>query len=159
MKLTKKFLSALLVCAAAVTLLCAAAGATAAPVTAETPAQKQAVLDTINAVRQQNGLAPVAETADADAQADRMAALYFSTDDGDAYDAQWLAILDTEVEGKVSIGDCYSYKLQNGGGYNGLEQHGPAAHPGLQAAEERRRDDGGHLLHQRGRRGAPAVLR
>ena len=32
-----------------------------------------------------------------------------------AYDAQWLAILDTEVEGKVSIGDCYSYKLQNGG--------------------------------------------
>ena len=103
MKLTKKFLSALLVCAAAVTLLCAAAGATAAPVTAETPAQKQAVLDTINAVRQQN------------AQADRMAALYFSTDDGDAYDAQWLAILDTEVEGKVSIGDCYSYKLQNGG--------------------------------------------
>ena len=115
MKLTKKFLSALLVCAAAVTLLCAAAGATAAPVTAETPAQKQAVLDTINAVRQQNGLAPVAETADADAQADRMAALYFSTDDGDAYDAQWLAILDTEVEGKVSIGDCYSYKLQNGG--------------------------------------------
>ena len=115
MKLTKKFLSALLVCAAAVTLLCAAAGATAAPVTAETPAQKRAVLDTINAVRQQNGLAPVAETADADAQADRMAALYFSTDDGDAYDAQWLAILDTEVEGKVSIGDCYSYKLQNGG--------------------------------------------
>ena len=115
MKLTKKFLSALLVCAAAVTLLCAAAGATAAPVTAETPAQKQAVLDTINAVRQQNGLAPVAETADTDAQADRMAALYFSTDDGDAYDAQWLAILDTEVEGKVSIGDCYSYKLQNGG--------------------------------------------
>ena len=115
MKLTKKFLSALLVCAAAVTLLCAAASATAAPVTAETPAQKQAVLDTINAVRQQNGLAPVAETADADAQADRMAALYFSTDDGDAYDAQWLAILDTEVEGKVSIGDCYSYKLQNGG--------------------------------------------
>lgn len=115
MKLTKKFLSALLVCAAAVTLLCAAAGATAAPVTADTPAQKQAVLDTINAVRQQNGLAPVAETADADAQADRMAALYFSTDDGDAYDAQWLAILDTEVEGKVSIGDCYSYKLQNGG--------------------------------------------
>ena len=115
MKLTKKFLSALLVCAAAVTMLCAAAGATAAPVTAETPAQKQAVLDTINAVRQQNGLAPVAETADADAQADRMAALYFSTDDGDAYDAQWLAILDTEVEGKVSIGDCYSYKLQNGG--------------------------------------------
>ena len=109
MKLTKKFLSALLVCAAAVTLLCAAAGATAAPVTAETPAQKQAVLDTINAVRQQNGLAPVAEPAD------RMAALYFSTDDGDAYDAQWLAILDTEVEGKVSIGDCYSYKLQNGG--------------------------------------------
>ena len=106
---------ALLVCAAAVTMLCAAAGATAAPVTAETPAQKQAVLDTINAVRQQNGLAPVAETADADAQADRMAALYFSTDDGDAYDAQWLAILDTEVEGKVSIGDCYSYKLQNGG--------------------------------------------
>ena len=102
MKLTKKFLSALLVCAAAVTLLCAAASATAAPVTAETPAQKQAVLDTINAVRQQNGLAPVAETADADAQADRMAALYFSTDD-------------TEVEGKVSIGDCYSYKLQNGG--------------------------------------------
>ena len=84
MKLTKKFLSALLVCAAAVTLLCAAAGATAAPVTAETPAQKQAVLDTINAVRQQNGLAPVAETADTDAQADRMAALYFSTDDGDA---------------------------------------------------------------------------
>ena len=75
MKLTKKFLSALLVCAAAVTLLCAAAGATAAPVTAETPAQKQAVLDTINAVRQQNGLAPVAETADTDAQADRMAAL------------------------------------------------------------------------------------
>ena len=63
-------------------------------------AQKQAVLDTINAVRQQNGLAPVAETADADAQADRMAALYFSTDDGDAYDAQWLAILDTEVEAK-----------------------------------------------------------
>ncbi|MFR9065784.1 MAG: hypothetical protein ACLVJH_01535 [Faecalibacterium prausnitzii] len=58
---------------------------------------------------------PVAETADTDAQADRMAALYFSTDDGDAYDAQWLAILDTEVEGKVSIGDCYSYKLQNGG--------------------------------------------
>ena len=115
MKLTKKFLSALLVCAAAVTLLCAAVGATAAPVTAETPAQKQAVLDTINAVRQQNGLAPVAETADTDAQADRMAALYFSTDDGDAYDAQWLAILDTEVEGKVSIGDCYSYKLQNGG--------------------------------------------
>ena len=115
MKLTKKFLSALLVCAAAVTLLCAAASATAAPVTAETPAQKQAVLDTINAVRQQNGLAPVAETADTDAQADRMAALYFSTDDGDAYDAQWLAILDTEVEGKVSIGDCYSYKLQNGG--------------------------------------------
>ena len=115
MKLTKKFLSALLVCAAAVTMLCAAASATAAPVTAETPAQKQAVLDTINAVRQQNGLAPVAETADADAQADRMAALYFSTDDGDAYDAQWLAILDTEVEGKVSIGDCYSYKLQNGG--------------------------------------------
>ena len=114
MKLTKKFLSALLVCAAAVTLLCAAASATAAPVTAETPAQKQAVLDT-NAVRQQNGLAPVAETADTDAQADRMAALYFSTDDGDAYDAQWLAILDTEVEGKVSIGDCYSYKLQNGG--------------------------------------------
>ena len=53
--------------------------------------------------------------ADADAQADRMAALYFSTDDGDAYDAQWLAILDTEVEGKVSVGDCYSYKLQNGG--------------------------------------------
>ena len=101
MKLTKKFLSALLVCAAAVTLLCAAAGATAAPVTAETPAQKQAVLDTINAVRQQNGLAPVAETADTDAQADRMAALYFSTDDGDAYDAQWLAILDTEVEGKI----------------------------------------------------------
>ena len=45
MKLTKKFLSALLVCAAAVTLLCAAVGATAAPVTAETPAQKQAVLD------------------------------------------------------------------------------------------------------------------
>ena len=115
MKLTKKFLSALLVGAAAVTRLCAAAGATAAPVTAETPAQKQAVLDTINAVRQQNGLAPVAETADTDAQADRMAALYFSTDDGDAYDAQWLAILDTEVEGKVSIGDCYSYKLQNGG--------------------------------------------
>ena len=115
MKLTKKFLSALLVCAAAVTMLCAAAGATAAPVTAETPAQKQAVLDTINAVRQQNGLAPVAETADTDAQADRMAALYFSTDDGDAYDAQWLAILDTKVEGKVSIGDCYSYKLQNGG--------------------------------------------
>ena len=115
MKLTKKFLSALLVCAAAVTMLCAAAGATAAPVTAETPAQKQAVLDTINAVRQQNGLAPVAETADTDAQDDRMAALYFSTDDGDAYDAQWLAILDTEVEGKVSIGDCYSYKLQNGG--------------------------------------------
>lgn len=115
MKLTKKFLSALLVCAAAVTLLCAAASATAAPVTAETPAQKQAVLDTINAVRQQNGLAPVAETADTDAQADRMAALYFSTDDGDAYDAQWLAILDTEVEGKVSIGDCYSYKLQDGG--------------------------------------------
>ena len=115
MKLTKKFLSALLVCAAAVTMLCAAAGATAAPVTADTPAQKQAVLDTINAVRQQNGLAPVAETADTDAQADRMAALYFSTDDGDAYDAQWLAILDTEVEGKVSIGDCYSYKLQNGG--------------------------------------------
>ena len=115
MKLTKKFLSALLVCAAAVTLLCAAASATAAPVTAETPAQKQAVLDTINAVRQQNGLAPVAETADTDAQADRMAALYFSTDDGDAYDAQWLAILDTKVEGKVSIGDCYSYKLQNGG--------------------------------------------
>ena len=115
MKLTKKFLSALLVCAAAVTLLCAAVGATAAPVTAETPAQKQAVLDTINAVRQQNGLAPVAETADTDAQADRMAALYFSTDDGDAYDAQWLAILDTKVEGKVSIGDCYSYKLQNGG--------------------------------------------
>ena len=112
MKLTKKFLSALLVCAAAVTMLCAAAGATAAPVT---PAQKQAVLDTINAVRQQNGLAPVAETADTDAQADRMAALYFSTDDGDAYDAQWMAILDTEVEGKVSIGDCYSYKLQNGG--------------------------------------------
>ena len=73
------------------------------------------MLDTINAVRQQNGLAPVAETADTDAQADRMAALYFSTDDGDAYDAQWLAILDTEVEGKVSIGDCYSYKLQNGG--------------------------------------------
>ena len=109
MKLTKKFLSALLVCAAAVTMLCAAASATAAPVTAETPAQKQAVLDTINAVRQQNGLAPVAETADTDAQADRMAALYFSTDDGDAYDAQWLAILDTEVEGKVSIGDCYSY--------------------------------------------------
>ena len=66
-------------------------------------------------MRQQNGLAPVAETADTDAQADRMAALYFSTDDGDAYDAQWLAILDTEVEGKVSIGDCYSYKLQNGG--------------------------------------------
>ena len=59
MKLTKKFLSALLVCAAAVTLLCAAVGATAAPVTAETPAQKQAVLDTINAVRQQNGLAYV----------------------------------------------------------------------------------------------------
>ena len=88
MKLTKKFLSALLVCAAAVTMLCAAAGATAAPVTADTPAQ---------------------------AQADRMAALYFSTDDGDAYDAQWMAILDTEVEGKVSIGDCYSYKLQNGG--------------------------------------------
>ena len=115
MKLTKKFLSALLVCAAAVTMLCAAAGATAAPVTADTPAQKQAVLDTINAVRQQNGLAPVAETADTDAQADRMAALYFSTDDGDAYDAQWMAILDTEVEGKVSIGDCYSYKLQNGG--------------------------------------------
>ena len=115
MKLTKKFLSALLVCAAAVTMLCAAASATAAPVTAETPAQKQAVLDTINAVRQQNGLAPVAETADTDAQADRMAALYFSTDDGDAYDAQWLAILDTKVEGKVSIGDCYSYKLQNGG--------------------------------------------
>ena len=51
MKLTKKFLSALLVCAAAVTLLCAAASATAAPVTADTPAQKQAVLDTINAVR------------------------------------------------------------------------------------------------------------
>ena len=115
MKLTKKFLSALLVCAAAVTMLCAAASATAAPVTAETPAQKQAVLDTINAVRQQNGLAPVAETADTDAQADRMAALYFSTDDGDAYDAQWLAILDTKVEGKVSIGDCYSYKLENGG--------------------------------------------
>ena len=88
MKLTKKFLSALLVCAAAVTMLCAAASATAAPVTAETPAQKQAV---------------------------RMAALYFSTDDGDAYDAQWLAILDTKVEGKVSIGDCYSYKLENGG--------------------------------------------
>ena len=117
MKLTKKFLSALLVCAAAVTMLCAAASATAAPVTAETPAQKQAVLDTINAVRQQNGLAPVAETADTDAQADRMAALYFSTDDGDAYDAQWLAILDTKVEGKVSIGDCYSYKLENGGWY------------------------------------------
>ena len=26
-----------------------------------------------------------------------------------------MAILDTKVEGKVSIGDCYSYKLQNGG--------------------------------------------
>ena len=56
MKLTKKFLSALLVCAAAVTMLCAAAGATAAPVTAETPAQKQAVLDTINADRKSTRL-------------------------------------------------------------------------------------------------------
>ena len=79
MKLTKKFLSALLVCAAAELALCC------------------------------KGL-PLAALA-----LSGVTALYFSTDDGDAYDAQWLAILDTKVEGKVSIGDCYSYKLQNGG--------------------------------------------
>lgn len=115
MKRMNKFLAALLAGVMALTVLCVGAGATAAPATAQTPVKRQEVLDIINAERQKNGLAAVIETAEADAQADRMAALYFSTDDDEAYDKQWAEILATEVGGKTSAGDCYSYALQGGG--------------------------------------------
>lgn len=112
MKLTKRFLTALMAYAVAVTMLCGAASAAAAPVTEETPAQKQAVLELINAARQENGCEPVVETAEADAQADRMAELY--SGGSVYYDERWMAVVDTEVDGKVCDGESYSYKLENG---------------------------------------------
>ena len=52
------------------------------------------------------------ETAEADAQADRMADLY--SGGSVYYDERWMAVVDTEVDGKVCDGESYSYKLENG---------------------------------------------
>lgn len=112
MKFGKKLLAVLLVGVLAVAMLCGTVGAVAAPETKETPAKRQEILNLINAARKENDLPALVETAEADAQAARMAALYFSTDDEDAYDAQWLAILNVEVNGRVCAGDCYTIRMK-----------------------------------------------
>jgi len=112
MKHMKKVLAALLVSVMALAMLCGTAFAIAEPETEKTPAKRQEILTLVNSIREKNELPALVETPEADAQASKMAALYFSTDDDDAYDEQWMAILSVKVHDYESAGDCYSVQVE-----------------------------------------------